>query len=762
MISIGKTALAPQSLGAIGDRRLGRGSRLLGLALIAMGTSCTLVGCGGGGSGSTTIKSVAITPTSVTVPINTQADFTATVTLTDSTTSSTTTVTWEVNGVSGGNSTVGTIVPSTTDELVGIYTAPSAVPTTSSGSGEQVGQVNITAVATQGTSSSTSSSGTVTSNTAIVTVSVGLGLSVSPTSAIVPAGGTSQFTAILNSVQTAASWALSSTSGSGGNLGTIDATGLYTAPAFPPPGNSITVTASVTGSNGAVVTATSTLSVFYSDHSLSGPYAFSYTGNDASGYLAVAGSFVADGSGHIVSGIEDIESFLSGVSTQVQISGTYSVGSDGRGTVSLTRGRETNTWEFALTSNQHAQLTRFDTSEAAGGTIDQQSLNGLTTSPSLISGRYAFSVLGLDASFNPLGMAGEFSADGSGGVSNTNAILDVNDNSISGGTVTKGDTTLNGSYSFDSVNAGTGRGTITLQSAPTGGTARKYAFYTVGTTTNSANATVVSQLHLVEIDGSAVASVAGDMFFVGTSPVSVLADANYVFTGGGNSSAGAYASGGVFASDGVGTTSNGTLDINNAGTYNKGVSLGSCAFTSNPATGRIDLELCPSGASASEFAAYPTALGNVVLLELDSSAVATGLAYQQCGPQSAGCAAASPDLSAAAVSLGLVGQGLFRNPPATAASFQPDLDGQIELTGTAASTGNLDINNFNAVFQSDPIGATGTSIGAASNGRGTATLAPTNPSATYNLVFYLIDDHDALLLSSGQSPVAIGQLGRQF
>lgn len=726
------------------------------------------VGCGSS-SGAIDISSVNITPTAATVPINTEADFTATVNLTNSSVSTTTTVTWEVNGIAGGNSTVGTIVPSTTDQLVGVYTAPAAVPTTSSGSGEQVGQVNITAVAQQTTSSSSSSSGTVTSNTAIVTVSVGLGLSVTPGSEIVPAGGNQQFTAILNGVQTAASWALSSTAGTGGDLGTIDATGLYTAPAYPPPGNSVTITATATGPSGAPVTATATLSIFYSDHSLSGPYAFSYIGNDASGFLAVAGSFVADGSGHIVSGIEDIQSFLYGVSAQVPITkGTYSVGSDGRGTASVTTGRGTNTWQFALSTNQHAQMTRFDANTTGGGTIDQQSLNARTNSTSVISGRYAFSVLGVDASFNPLGMAGEFLANGSGGVPNTSAILDVNDNGISNsGTVTRGDTTLNGSYEFDSVNAGTGRGTITLQSATTGGTARQYAFYAVDTPPNCAGATVVCQLHLVEIDG--IAFVAGDMFLAEASPA--LANANYVFTAGGNSSAGSYASGGVFASDGVSTTSNGVLDINNAGTYNSGPSLGSCSFTSNPTTGRVDLKLfvgsgtCPSGSSpsVSEFAAYPTALGSAVLLELDSSAVTTGLAYQQCGPQSSGCAAASPALTAISVSLGLTGQGLFHSPPAAAASFQPDLDGQIELSGTSANSGNLDINNFNAVFQSDPLGTTGSSIGTpASNGRGTATLAPTNPSATYNLVYYLIDDHTALLLSSGQSPVAIGQLARQF
>lgn len=735
-------------------------SSALAVAALTVFGCLSLSACGGGSS-STTISSVSISAASTTVPVNGQDNITATVNLTNSSTSTTTTVSWEVNGVAGGSAACGTIAPSSTDQLVGIYTAPPTVPTSSCGSTAQLGEVAVTAVASQ--TSSSSSTGSVTSNTVILTIGSGLGLSLSPSSVIVPAGGNSQFSALLNGVSTAASWTLSSTSGEAGNLGTIDATGLYTAPAYPPPGASVTITATVAEAGGNV-NAMATATIVYSDHSLDGPYAFSYTGNDTAGFLAVAGSFVTDGNGKIISGVEDVQSSLTGVSAALPIDGTrstYSVGSDGRGTASVTTSRGTDAWSFVLSTNQHAEMIRFNTNDSGGGAIDQQSLNGLTNSTSVISGRYAFALLGVDASFDPLGMAGEFSADGSGNFPNTNAILDVNDNGISGGTVTRRDTTLAGSYAFDPANPDTGRGTIVLQSATTGTgkNARTFAFYTVGTATNSSNAIVVSQFHLVEIDGAA--SVAGDMFLASTNPG--LASANYVITAGGESSAGAYASGGVFASDGVSTTSNGVLDINNAGAYNKGPSLTSCSFTTDATTGRVDLTLCPSGFSADEFAAYPTAVGTVLMLELDTSAVATGWAYQQCGPQSAGCAAASPSLTAASVGLGLDGQGLFHNPPATAASYQPDLDGEAQLSGLSITGGNLDINNFGAVFQADPLGSTGSSIASpASNGRGTATLAPTNPTATYDLVYYLIDDNTALLLSSSQSPVAIGRVARQF
>ncbi|HEY6905034.1 MAG TPA: hypothetical protein VI216_12050, partial [Candidatus Acidoferrales bacterium] len=297
----------------------------------------SLPGCGGGGS-STTVSSVTIDPTSITVPINTRTDFTAVVKLNNSSTSTTTTLTWEVNGTAGGSSTLGTIVPSTVDAEVGVYTAPAAVPSTGTSA---VGQVSITAVAQQDTSSSTSTK-TVTSNTATVTIGVGTGLEVTPTTAIVPAGAGHQFAALLNNAaDPGATWAVSSSGG--GDAGTISSSGLYTAPLSPPPGNSVTVTAT----DGAS-TATATLKVVYSDHSLNGPYAFSYKGNDASGVLGVAGSFVADGSGHIVSGLEDFDSFITGVSTQVTFTGTYQVGTDGRGRATLNTGQGTTTLQFVI------------------------------------------------------------------------------------------------------------------------------------------------------------------------------------------------------------------------------------------------------------------------------------------------------------------------------------------------------------------------------------------------------------------------------
>lgn len=738
-------------------RGAGRGDGILqapALAVLAAGI-LWVAGCGGSGSGSTNVHSVAITPTSVTVPINGTAEFTATITLDNSTVSTTTTVTWEVNGVAGGNSTYGTITASSVDSEVGVYTAPAAEPP----SGQQV---PITAVVQETTSSSSSTPPTVTSNTAYVTVGSGLGLSITPTGATVPAGGSQQFGAFLNGLpDAAATWAVTSASGitDSSVIGSISASGLYTAPASPPPGGTVTVTAT-DGSS----TLSATVNVVYSDLSLNGPYAFSYTGNDASGFLDAAGSFVADGKGHIQSGVEDVDSLLTGLIKGMQISGTYSVGSDGRGTATITRGSAKEVWTFALTTGQHAQLTLMEANATGGGTIDQQSVSAVSNSLSVIDGAYVFRALGINGRnetapstpFTPRGMAGEFTANGAGGLtSGEGTLIDINDN----GTPSPDDTSLTASYAMDASNPGTGRGILTLQSTSLGATPRQFAFYTVGTTVDqSTGNSYVTQMHLVEIDG--LDSMAGDLFRAPSDSAlgsGYLNAANYVFTYGGNSPSGAYAAGGVFTENGSGGATGGVLDINDAGTTTLNTTISSCTSSLDPSDRRIDM-VCTAGSSTPEFAVYQTALGSAVMLELDPAAVATGTAYQQCGPLSAGCAAGTPSVSANSLAAGLIGQGIFYN---NASLYQQDIDGQISLGATGSTPGAIDINSYPNPFTGDPISAV--TLGTVSSlGRGTTVVTASNPAATYNLIYYLVDDKTALLLDQDQTFILRGSLGQQF
>jgi hypothetical protein len=169
---------------------------------------------------------------------------------------------------------------------------------------------------------------------------------------------------------------------------------------------------------------------------------------------------------------------------------------------------------------------------------------------------------------------------------------------------------------------------------------------------------------------------------------------------------------------------------------------------------------CPSTSNSglSEFSVYQTAQNTAVMLEIDTNAFSSGVAYQQCLPPSSGCPTGAPSLTAGSFAVGLTGQGIFHNSPA---SYQQNVSGQIGVNNTISATGNLDINNFSALFPDDPISITSIST-PQSNGRGTVVVTATNPAATYNLIYYLIDNNTALLFDQDKSRVLTGIIGRQF
>jgi uncharacterized protein (DUF1800 family) len=163
------------------------------------------------------VVTVSLNPASASVQVGLTRQFNATVAG-----SANTAVTWQVNSVTGGNAATGTISTS------GLYTAPAAVP---------AGAVTVTAVSQADNTKSASATVTVTAPPIIVTISV------APASVGVPTGGTQQFTATVGgSANTAVTWQVNNVTGGNAATGTIDSTGLYTAPAAIPAG-AITVKA---------------------------------------------------------------------------------------------------------------------------------------------------------------------------------------------------------------------------------------------------------------------------------------------------------------------------------------------------------------------------------------------------------------------------------------------------------------------------------------------------------------------------------------
>jgi hypothetical protein len=140
---------------------------------------------------------VTVSPASALLAISTGQQFTATVTGTTNDE-----VIWSVDGVSGGNLTVGTI------SRGGLYTAP--------------------AVAGGHTVTATSVVNPRNSSSAAVTV---ISLTVSPTTASLQPYGTQQFTATVQGTgNQGVTWSVDRIVGGNNTVGTISSSGLYTAP----------------------------------------------------------------------------------------------------------------------------------------------------------------------------------------------------------------------------------------------------------------------------------------------------------------------------------------------------------------------------------------------------------------------------------------------------------------------------------------------------------------------------------------------------
>src|SRR5215813_2894315 len=276
----------------------------------------------------------------------------------------------------------------------------------------------------------------------------------------------------------------------------------------------------------------------FTNASLSGPFAFSYTGSDGAGFLAVAGSFQTDGAGHITSGMQDVNSGF-GIFTNSPITGTYSVRADGRGSANLNSPAGNSVIDFVIVSGGHALITRFDANAAGSGTIDQQTSTAFSNAA--LAGTFAFSLSGIDALENPLAAAGNFTSDATG-----NITAGVNDSNDNGGVL------LNDPLAGTIAVGVSGRGTATFN---TGRGTLTFAFYVVDG----------SHIKLVERDSAPV--MAGDAFRQ-TGPFSnASVSGPFAFTVAGADvlSAVPFAAGGVLTSNGTGTITGGTEDFNDGG-----------------------------------------------------------------------------------------------------------------------------------------------------------------------------------------------------
>jgi len=370
---------------------------------------------------------VTVTPDSVTLPAGSTQQFTATVEG-----SSNQAVTWTVNGITGGNTSVGTISTS------GLYTAPLSPPPT--------GVATITAASQANPDLSDSASATIVFSDATLNGQYAFTY-IGWTADDIPLVG-GMFTADGNGGLTNGIEDLNDLTGVYENL---PFTGSY---AISPDGRgSATITTAQGTSSFRFVMSSSNEGRFipfdatttpgdflftpettgtiekqdsaaFLDSALDGGYAFTISGLGMNGFLAASGRFTADAAGGITEGVED---YNDGgvVSTNVPFTGSYSVAPTGRGTATLTSSLGTSQYSFYVVSAQKLLFISLDYLPATIGVGEKQQTTSFSNAS--LSGNYALT----SSALSDVGLiftVGRFAANGSGSISN--GLLDINDSGL--------------------------------------------------------------------------------------------------------------------------------------------------------------------------------------------------------------------------------------------------------------------------------------------------------------------------------------------
>lgn len=602
-------------------------------------------------------------------------------------------VTWEVNTVIGGDSTHGTI------SSTGLFTAPATVPSPAT--------VTITAI---------SQADPTKSATATVTIVLGTTIVITPSIVTVPAGSTQAFTATANSQTIVVTWSLSCNSTQANGCGTITSGGVYTAPAFPPPGGgAVSVTA--TSTDQSALPASANVIVQVSNGSLAGSYAYSFAGKNSGTPYAAAGSITFDGAGTISGGAEDLNN---GSASSVTITGgAYHIGTDGRGNATVTTSAGTENWQIVIKDNTKAYIMRADASVTGAGTLYLQDTTKFAIAS--VSGNYALRLSGAAAGqvAGSPAMVGAFTAGGTGVI--TAGKLDT-----SAGTSATTNVPATGLYTAPSTT--TGRGTLFVNST-------NLAYYLVDAT----------RAVVVETDGGK--PLRGDLVLqAATSFTAVSYAGSYAMVTSGSNASVPVAVGTIFALDGAGAVSSGVADVNTNGNVQSGVSV-TGTYAVDATFGRAELTVTING-QARKFVLYPESAGVYVALEIDGVQTTSGRAYLQ-----ASNVAASLWNGLTLPYSGTLAGTDFIN----AAGGEEDAVGLFAPNGGSALTGTLDLNDGGTVFRNAVL--SGSYLTSATAGRLTGSVTTSASGlASGQFVFYVIDGNRALVMESDSSRILVGQM----
>jgi large repetitive protein len=401
---------------------------------------------------------------------------------------------------------------------------------------------------------------------------------------------------------------------------------------------------------------------------LRGAYAFFFSGFDTQGVVLATGQFTADGAGNISSGAEDMNR-VSGTSINAALSGTYTLGTDGRGTLTLTA---TNTltnqkltaiYQLVLDSAGNARFFENDTGSTTpppplptrGEGIIKPQVGG-SFSVANFSGNYAFAFSGQDLTTAPAALVGVVHADGASSFSP--GTLDFNDAGLHSPAVP-----TSGNFSSSST-AGRVVATLVFQIPSSAQVTLNFICYFVSP----------GDLFVIEIDTTDAThpKIGGEMILQNPSLVfdNMALSGASVISGTGLDSPNASAFVGLLASS-VSGSATVNFNQNDGGTISQGALIpGTYSVTTN---GRV--EFTGFGALGPRMAAaYLTGVNQGFLVGSDKTATVGLLENQTGGPFTAASVMGSYALSA----------------PAPADNSVSSIIGQTTANGTGTMQGVVD------------------------------------------------------------------------
>jgi len=457
---------------------------------------------------------------------------------------------------------------------------------------------------------------------------------------------------------------------------------------------------------------------------LKGSYTYEMSGSffglgSGNGPFERAGTFVADGNGHITGGSDDFVQGLNPVTTA--ISGTYAVASDGTGAMVLVVGSTQLEWVFTLTSSSQLTLVEFDSFASGTGGAFLQDPAALGQTP---QGAFAFRTQSFQSDY-----AAQSAVSSVGSMNINGSAIVGNEDVARNGTL--GSFTMTGSLIAPDS---TGKGSMSLSDSE--GVVDTFFYYVIDSSTINMLEIASNSTGEVNFGTGRLRSQTGTPF-----SNSSLQNQFVLFgTGSGQTSSFGVVSVGVFSSDGNGNITDGSYDsvVNGVALSDSALS-GSYTMGSN---GRATMTLTGPAAGTATVVAWMVDSSFAFYLSVSSSGTQAGTFNQQDG---------SPFSNGS-----LNGQFVF-----SMYGYDNSTPALVDRVGVASFDGNTSLTLTNYFVNRGGVrsqtSANAATYNVSTNGRVTTSIN----GVSNNIVMYLISTGNAYLIVEDPNTQVAGGITQQ-